>query len=204
MKPHVATAIKILAQFFVFTSIEEPPSPFTVTTLRVPLLVSLYALESPIKSVEIATGPKSFAKIAAHLKVRYGTFALNSFHFWFYYQILHSILKHGIDPDTKSLDEYLQMFLDATEDAGLSSSLKEHTDALVTMLSPTLPENPDDWTRALVKLGKDIEPIASRHFGIVHGIQRGYVENLNLSYGEVYRLAMHSGVLRGKFRAYSK
>ncbi len=129
MKPHVATAIKILAQFFLFPSIEEPPTPLTVTTLRVPLLVSLHALESPIKSAEILAEPKSLAKITAHLQVRYGTFALNSFYFWLYYQVLHSILKHGIDPNTKSLDEYLQMFLDATEGAGLSSSLKEHADA---------------------------------------------------------------------------
>lgn len=198
MKPHVATAIRILAQFFFSPSIEEPPPPLTVTTLRVPLLVSLHALESPIKSVEIAGEPESFAKITAHLQVRYGTFALKSFYFWLHYQILHSVLKHGIDPDTKSFDDLLQMFLGATEDAGLSSSLKEYTDEIVTILSPTLPENPDDWTRAMDILGKHIEPIASRHFGIIHGIQRGSVENLGLSYGEVYRLAMHSGVLRGR------
>lgn len=198
MKPHVATAIKILAQFFLFPSIKEPPTPLTVTTLRVPLLVSLHALKSPIKSVEIAAEPESFAKITAHLQVRYGTFALKSFYFWLHYQILHSVLKHGIDPNTKSFDDLLQMFLDATEDAGLSSSLKEPIDELVRKLSPTLPENPDDWTRALDILGKHIEPIASRHFGIIHGIQRGSVENLGLFYGEVYRLAMHSRVLRGK------
>src|SRR4051812_11569236 len=112
MKSHVATAVKVLAQFFFFTgSVVDDSGPFPVTTLRVPLLVTLHSLDIPIKSVESAADPKSLAKITAHLQVRYGAFALNSFYFWLYFQILRALIKHGPDPDSKSFDMNLQMLL---------------------------------------------------------------------------------------------
>ena len=43
----------------------------------------------------------------------------------------------------------------------------------------------------------EIDPVASGHFGITSRILHGATELVGVSYGELYRLAIHSGTLRG-------
>lgn len=197
MKPCVAQAVKIVAQFHFFTYAAQIEKKHPITKFRIPLLVSLYALDFPVQSVKSATSRKSLASIAAHVHVRYGPVALNSLYFWQAFQYLRSVLKNGFDPNLEDFRPFLDLFSDASEDVGVASVIREPVDTLVTTLTSEPLNNPDTWTQALSIMDVEIEPVVSRHLGIASRLMHGMTDLVGVSYGEVYRLAIHSGTLRG-------
>ena len=83
MNHRVANAIRTIGQFYFMseTARMEKRKAFPARKLRIPLLVSLQALGFPTRSIKDRAEASDFARIAAHLHVTFGLFALKSLYF---------------------------------------------------------------------------------------------------------------------------
>ena len=88
--------------------------------------------------------------------------------------------------------------METSTDAGIVGIDAEPIGALLRTLRRRPLNDSRKWARAVEIMSQQIEPIASRHFGINTEIQRGATEVPGLSYGQVYRMAVHAGILRAK------
>jgi len=205
MNHRIANAIKTIGQFHFMsdTATMEKRKDFPATRLRIPRLVSLQALRFPTRSIKSPTTASDYAKLAAHLHVRFGLFALKSLYFWEAFQVLRSLLNGNpdMDPKNETLELVMGDLLKASTDAGIVGVEAEPIDALLRNLRRRPLHGPSKWGPALEIMQQQIEPIASRHFGITTEIQRGPTEVPGLSYEQVYRMAVHAGVLRARLIA---
>ncbi|HEX2080990.1 MAG TPA: hypothetical protein VHG08_25020 [Longimicrobium sp.] len=209
MSDRAARAIKQAAIFHFFSRTNKKTGgEFAPQTLRIPLLASLHALAFSPRPVNTLLSAKGYAAIAAHIHVRFGTDALNSFYFWGSFQRLRALLKYiadtgeenGAEDDGEHDPDFISLLLDELESfasaIGLEPVLASAFSDLRALLEPAGKRHPERWVAALRIMDEQVSTRASGHLQIIDRFESGATHVPGSSYSEVYRLAVHSGRLR--------
>jgi hypothetical protein len=197
MGDRTARAIKSAAIFYLVSRTAGKDEEITPQMGRIPLLASLHALGFSPRPINTLLSAKGYAAIAAHIHVRFGTDALNSFYFWHSFQTVRALLKHSADHGAENAPEKFVDELETLASAlGLEAVLAPAFSDLRALLEPWVERHAETWTAALRIMDEQVDARASEHLQAIDRFESGSTHLPGLSYSEVYRLAAQSGRLR--------